>query len=81
MLILSAVIGSLPSVGGYTEQQLIDLRIGGKLASITDGQATLQVVVEQSDDLGSWSILQTEDVTVDAPVGTTKQFFRYRMQS
>ena len=66
--------------GGLTEQDLIDLRIGSQMASIANDQATLQVVIEQSDDLGTWSTLQTERVTVDAPAGTSKQFFRYRMQ-
>jgi len=65
---------------GLTEQDLIDLRIGSQMASIANDQATLQVVIEQSDDLGTWSTLQTESVTVDAPAGTSKQFFRYRMQ-
>ena len=77
----TAAINLLPSTGGgLTEQDIIDLRVGSKLASIANDQATLQVVIEQSDDLGSWSTLQTEDVTVDAPAGTAKQFFRYRMQ-
>ena len=66
--------------GGLSESDLIDLRVGSKLASIANDQATLQVVIEQSDDLASWSTLQTEDVTVAAPAGTDKQFFRYRMQ-
>jgi len=74
-----AAIDLLPSAG-YTEQQLIDLRVGSKLASIANEQATLQVVIEQSNDLGSWSTIKTEDVTVAAPAGTDKQFFRYRMQ-
>jgi hypothetical protein len=65
--------------GGLTEQDLIDLRVGSQLASIANDQATLQVVIEQSADLETWSPLQTESVTVDAS-GTTKQFFRYRMQ-
>jgi len=68
------------SSGGLTEQDLIDLRIGSQMASIANEEATLQVVIEQSDDLGTWSTLQTESVTVPAPAGTTKQFFRYRMQ-
>ena len=77
----TAAINLLPSTGGgLTEQDIIDLRVGSKLASIANDQATLQVVIEQSDDLDSWSTLQTEDVTVDAPAGTDKQFFRYRMQ-
>ncbi len=77
----TAAINLLPSTGGgLSEQDLIDLRVGSKLASIANDQATLQVVIEQSDDLGSWSTLQTEDVTVAAPAGTAKQFFRYRMQ-
>jgi len=77
----TTAINLLPSTGGgLSEQDLIDLRVGSKLASIANDQATLQVVIEQSNDLGSWSTLQTEDVTVDAPAGTDKQFFRYRMQ-
>ena len=68
------------STGGLNEQDLIDLRVGSKLASIANDQATLQVVIEQSDNLGSWSTVKTEDVTVDAPAGMDKQFFRYRMQ-
>ena len=77
----STLISELPSTGGgLTEQDLIDLRVGSKLASIANDQATLQVIIEQSTDLGSWSTLQTEDVIVDAPAGTDKQFFRYRMQ-
>ena len=72
--------GSGGGTGGLTEQDLIDLRIGSQMASIANDQATLQVVIEQSDDLGTWSTLQTESVTVDAPAGTSKQFFRYRMQ-
>ena len=77
----STLISELPSTGGgLTEQDLIDLRVGSKLASIANDQATLQVIIEQSTDLGSWSTLQTEDVTVAAPAGTDKQFFRYRMQ-
>ncbi len=77
----TTAINLLPSTGGgLTEQDIIDLRVGSKLASIANDQATLQVVIEQSDDLGTWSTLQTEDVTVAAPAGTDKQFFRYRMQ-
>ena len=77
----STLISSLPSTGGgLSEQDIIDLRVGSKLASIANDQATLQVIIEQSDDLDTWSTLQTEDVTVDAPAGTDKQFFRYRMQ-
>ena len=68
------------SSGGLTEQDLIDLRVGSKLASIVNDQATLQVVIEQSDNLDSWSTVKTENVTVDAPAGTDMQFFRYRMQ-
>ena len=77
----STLISSLPSTGGgLTEQDLIDLRVGSQLASIANEEATLQVVIEQSDNLGSWSTVKTESVTVPAPAGTTKQFSRYRMQ-
>jgi hypothetical protein len=77
----TSLISTLPSTGGgLTEQDLIDLRVGSQMAAIANEEATLQVVIEQSDDLGTWSTLQTESVTVPAPAGTSKQFFRYRMQ-
>ena len=53
----TTAIDLLPREVGLTEQDLIDLRVGSKLASIANDQATLQVVIEQSDDLGSWSTL------------------------
>ena len=51
-----------------------------KIAAISDNQATLQVVIEESDDLNSWSENQTSDVQVTLPAGTDKKFFRYRMK-
>ena len=73
----TTLINLLPS--GLTEQDIIDLRVGSRLASIADNQATLQIVIEESTDLSTWSENQTTDVQVTVPEGTTKQFFRYSM--
>ena len=76
----SSLIALLPSSGGgLTEQDIIDLRVGSRLAAIADNQATLQIVIEESTDLSTWSENQTTDVQVTVPEGTTKQFFRYSM--
>ena len=77
----SAALLTLLNNSGYmSEQQMRDLRVGSKIAAISDNQATLQVVIEESDDLSSWSENQTSDVQVTLPAGTDKKFFRYRMK-
>jgi|GEM_PF-1626958 len=76
----TTLIDLLPSSGGgLTEQDIIDLRVGSQLAAIVDNQATLQIVIEESADLSTWSETQTTDVQVTVPEGATKQFFRYSM--
>jgi hypothetical protein len=63
-----------------SSQEMQDLRVGSKIAAVANNQATLQVVIEESDDLSNWSEKQTSDVQVTLPEGTDKKFFRYRMQ-
>ena len=52
-----------------------DLRIGAEIASVTDGEATLQIVLEESDDLTSWSHRETVDLVVPLQAGETTKFF------
>lgn len=56
-----------------------DLRIGSKISSVADDIATLQVVLEESEDLASWTERQTIDVSVPMQDGETTKFFRYKM--
>jgi sulfatase modifying factor 1 len=57
-----------------------DLRIGAEIASVADGEATLQIVLEESDDLSSWSERETIDVVVPLQAGESTKFFRYAMK-
>ena len=58
-----------------------DLRIGAEIATVTDAAATLQIVLEESDDLSSWSERETIDVVVPLAEGEQTKFFRYSVQS
>lgn len=75
-----ALITLLNENGYMSGQEIQDLRVGSKIAAVANNQATLQVVIEESDDLSNWSEKQTSDVQVTLPEGTNKKFFRYRMQ-
>ena len=57
-----------------------DLRIGAEIATVTDAAATLQIVLEESDDLSSWSHRETVDLVVPLQAGESMKFFRYAMK-
>lgn len=56
-----------------------DLRIGSKISSVANDIATLQVVLQESEDLDSWTERQTIDLSVPLQNGETTKFFRYKM--
>lgn len=56
-----------------------DLRIGSKISSVANNVATLQVLLEESEDLESWTERQTIDLSVPMQDGETTKFFRYKM--
>ena len=63
----------------YSLDEIVDLRAGSTMIEIQDGQATLSMEVEQSDDLGIWTNggASTLQIPVDAEAG--KKFFRFKM--
>ena len=56
-----------------------DLRAGSTMIEVHNGQATLTMEVEESDDLGVWTneSATTIQITKDAEAG--KKFFRFKM--
>jgi formylglycine-generating enzyme required for sulfatase activity len=68
--------GILEGSEGMTQ----DLRIGAEIASVANGAATLQIVLEESADLSNWSHRETVDLVVPLQAGETTKFFRYAMQ-
>ena len=61
-----------------TLDEVKDLRAGSSMIEIQDGQATLSMEVEQSDDLGIWTNggASTLQIPIDAEAG--KKFFRFK---
>ena len=62
-----------------TLDEVKDLRAGSTMIEIDNGQATLSMEVEESDDLGVWTneSATTIQITKDAEAG--KKFFRFKM--
>ena len=60
-----------------TLDEVKDLRAGSTMIEIDNGQATLSMEVEESDDLAIWTSGGTTNLTVPADTGT--KFFRFKM--
>jgi hypothetical protein len=62
-----------------TLNEVKDLRAGSTMIEIHNGQATLTMEVEESDDLGIWTNggASTLQIPIDAEAG--KKFFRFKM--
>jgi hypothetical protein len=60
-------------------EEVKDLRPGSTMIEIHNGQATLSMQVEESDDLGIWTNggASTLQIPIDAEAG--KKFFRFKM--
>ena len=63
----------------YSIEDIQDLRPGSTMIEIHNGQATLTMEVEQSDDLSIWT--NGGASTLEIPLGTEvdKKFFRFKM--
>jgi uncharacterized protein YjbI with pentapeptide repeats/formylglycine-generating enzyme required for sulfatase activity len=62
-----------------TLDEVKDLRAGSKMIEIHNGQATLSMEVEQSDDLDIWTNGGTASVQINVQPGEDKKFFRFKM--
>ena len=60
-----------------TLDEVKDLRAGSTMIGVENGQATLSMVVEESDDLAIWTSGGTTNLTVAADTDT--KFFRFKM--
>ena len=60
-----------------TLDEVQDLRAGSTMIEIDNGQATLSMEVEESDDLEIWTSGSTTTLTV--PANTDTKFFRFKM--
>ena len=69
------------STGGYTEQDLSDLRLGSTMIDASSGSATITFQVEESSDLSTWTDMGIDgEATVTVPISGDATFFRVRAQ-
>lgn len=75
----SDFISNINGYGYYSTEQISDLRPGSTMIEVQNGQATLSMEVEQSDDLEIWTNggASTLQIPIDAQAG--KKFFRFKM--
>ena len=62
-----------------TLDEVKDLRAGSKMIEISNGEATISMEVEESDELGSWTISGNLSTNILLKAGEDKKFFRFKM--
>ena len=56
-----------------------DLRAGSTMIEVHNGQATLTMEVEESDDLGIWTNGSATSIQIPIDAEAGKKFFRFKM--
>jgi hypothetical protein len=85
-----AAIDALPTQAAYdavvaernaklTLDEVKDLRAGSTMITVENGQATLYMEVEESDDLGIWTAGGTASIQMNVQPSEDKKFFRFKM--
>ena len=62
-----------------TLDEVKDLRAGSTMIEISNGEATISMEVEESDELGSWTISGNLSTNILLKAGEDKKFFRFKM--
>ena len=63
----------------FTLQEITDLRAGSTMIAVENGQATLSMEVEQSDDLEIWTNESTTTLQIPIQAMEGEKFFRFKM--
>ena len=75
----SDFISNINGYGYYSTEQISDLRPGSTMIEIQNGQATLSMEVEQSDDLEIWTSGGTTNLQIPIDANSDTKFFRFKM--
>ena len=67
---------SFNDLGYYTPEQFENLRIGSTIITPLDGVGTLNIQIEKSNDLNTWTSSGDDILTHQIPLSSDKQFFR-----
>ena len=77
------VVADPASYGLYTsataQAQLIDLRTGSTMLNISGTNAVMQLQIQRSDDLSTWTSSTDDIITVELPIQQGKGFYRFAM--
>ena len=63
----------------YSLEEIVDLRTGSTMIEVQNGQATLSMEVEQSDDLEIWTSGGTTNLQIPVDANSDTKFFRFKM--
>ena len=77
------VVADPASYGLYTsataQAQLIDLRTGSTMLNISGSNAVMQLQIQRSDDLSTWTSSTGDLIEVELPMQQGKGFYRFAM--
>ena len=77
------VVADPANYGLYTsataQAQLIDLRTGSTMLNIDGLNAVMQLQIQRSDDLSTWTSSADDIITVELPMQVGKGFYRFAM--
>jgi hypothetical protein len=63
----------------YTMSELNDLRLGSTLYEISDGLASFNIILEESNDLQNWSEYGAYSLELSNDSDEDVRFFRFKM--
>ena len=66
-------------LGMYSQNDIQDLRPGSTMIEVTNGQANVELKIEESSDMLNWSDTGHE-ASVNLPATGNKKFFRFKME-
>jgi len=61
------------------QEELIDLRTGSTMLNINGSNAVMQLQIQRSDDLSTWTSSAGDIITVELPMQVGKGFYRFAM--
>jgi len=80
---IQAVVSDPASYELYTsataEEELVDQRTGSAMLKISGSNALMQVQIQRSDDLSTWTSSAEDLIEVELPMQQGKRFYRFAM--
>ena len=75
----TVTLTKLSENGFYTLSEIQDIRAGSTMIAVENGQATLSMEVEESDDLEIWTSGGTTNLQIPVDANSDTKFYRFKM--